>query len=111
MLMEARLGEAWAPVYLVTPDRQLHVDFELSNWFSSTHPSSHFRHNLLVAKTTPEARYGLLFNRFTIRRPNGEQERRELSAEEIEAVLGDVFGLEVEPAWRPIIERAALGAP
>lgn len=111
MLMEARLGEAWTPVYQVTPDRQLQVDYELSNWFSSTHPSSHFRHNLLVAKTTAEGRFGLLFNRLTIRRPDGTQERRELSADEIEQALADIFGLEVQPDWRPMIARAALGAP
>lgn len=111
LLMEARLGDVWAPVYRITAEPQLHADFEMSNWFSSTHPSSHFRHNLLVAKTTPEARYGLLFNRLTVRRPDGELERRELTADEIETVLGEMFGLEVEPAWRPVIERAALGAP
>lgn len=111
MLLEALLGETWAPVYRVTPDRQVQADYELSNWFSSTHPTSHFRHNLLVAKTTAEARFGLLFNRLSIRTPDGAQERRELSADDIERALAEIFGLEVQPDWRPMIERAALGAP
>lgn len=111
LLMEALLGDIWAPVYQVTAERALHADYELSNWYSSTHPSSHFRHNLLVAKTTVGGRFGLLCNRLTIRRPDGSHERRELTADEIEVVLAEVFGLEVQAEWRPMIERAALGAP
>jgi N-hydroxyarylamine O-acetyltransferase len=106
LLLEAQLGEVWQPVYQLGPERQLEVDYELPNWFTSTHPSSHFRHNLLVAKTTPQARFGLLHNRLTIRRPDGTMERRELAPAQIETTLVETFGLPVEPAWRPLFERA-----
>lgn len=106
-LVQARLGEEWEPLYELSPEPQLDVDYELPNWFTATHPSSHFRHNLSVARTTPEARYTLADRRLTIRRPEGEVERRLLSADGIEQALSETFGLPVDPAWRSVIERAA----
>jgi N-hydroxyarylamine O-acetyltransferase len=56
---------------------------------------------------TPEARHTLLNGRLTVRRPGGEVERRILDADQIERLLRETFALPVEPAWRPIVERAA----
>ena len=81
-------------------------DYEMANWFTSTHPTSHFRHNLLAARTTPQARYGLLFNQLTVRHRNGPVEKTTLDADGVEAALRDVFGLPVQPDWRPVIEAA-----
>lgn len=106
-VVEARLGAAWQPLYELSREPQLDLDYELPNWFSSTHPASPFRRDLMVARTTPEARYTLLQNRLTIRKPGGAMERRTLTAEEMELALADTFGLPVEPAWRPVLDRAA----
>ncbi|HET8700954.1 MAG TPA: arylamine N-acetyltransferase [Nitrococcus sp.] len=106
ILLEARLGEDWSPVYELSREVQLDVDSTLPNWFTSTHPSSYFRHNLMVARTTPRARYALLNNRLTVRTSEGGVERRPLSADELEHTLAATFGLPVESAWRPVIERA-----
>ena len=107
LLVQARLGETWAPLYEVPREPALEIDCEAGNWFASAHPSSHFRKELIAARTTPEARCSLLNNRLTIRRRSGETERRFLDADGIEAALGDVFGLPVAAPWRPAIERAA----
>ena len=104
--LQVLLGEVWTPVYQLSREVQLDVDYDLPNWFTSTHPTSHFRHNLMVSRTTPEARYPLLHNRLTIRGQDGTVERRMLSAGEIGAVLTDTFGLAVEPDWAPLFERA-----
>jgi N-hydroxyarylamine O-acetyltransferase len=66
---------------------------------------------VLAARTTPDARYALLFNRLTIRPVGGAPTVRVLDADGIEAALREVFDLPVEAAWRPVIERAAAGAP
>ncbi|WP_068879213.1 arylamine N-acetyltransferase [Phenylobacterium sp. CCH12-B4] len=97
--LEVRREAGWVPAY------------EMANWFTSTHPTSHFRHNLLCARTTPTARYGLLFNRFTTRPLDGTPTKQILDADGIEAVLRDTFGLAVEPSWRPMIEGAAEAPP
>ncbi|HZD26746.1 MAG TPA: arylamine N-acetyltransferase [Alphaproteobacteria bacterium] len=107
LLLQVWRDGTWLPVYEVFPEPQVQADYELANWYSSTHPDSHFRHGLMVARTAPEARYALRNNRLTVRRPDGETERRRLDADDIEATLRETFGLPVEPAWRPLIERAA----
>ncbi|EAR21603.1 arylamine N-acetyltransferase family protein [Nitrococcus mobilis] len=105
-LLQARLDGEWRSVYELSREAQLDVDYELANWFTATHPSSPFRRNLMVARTTPQARYTLLHNRLTVRSPNGGMERRALNADALEHVLAETFGLPVEPGWRPLIERA-----
>jgi len=107
LTLEVRREAGWVPAYDVSLTPCVPRDYEMANWFTSTHPSSHFRANLLCALTTPEARYGLLFNRLTTRPLGGEPTREILDADGIERVLRETFGLAVEPSWRPIIERAA----
>lgn len=101
------LDGEWTPIYDLSPEPRLDVDYEPSNWFTATHPKSLFRHNLMVARTTPDARYALLNNRLTVRRPDGNTDRRFLDADGIESALAETFRLPVEPDWRGVIERAA----
>ena len=106
-LVQVRLEGRWASLYELSPEPQEEVDLEPANWFTSTHPASPFRSALVVARVTPEARSTMLDGRLTVRRPSGRVERRQLDADGIEETLGGLFGLPVEPDWRPIIERAA----
>lgn len=110
-LLEAELeanGEtAWHSVYLVSPAPCRDGDYAMANFYTAHFPQSHFRHDLIVARTTPEARYGLLRNRLTVRRPDGSGERRYLTADDLERALREVFLLQVEAAWRPVLEAAA----
>ena len=110
LVLEADVERQWSPVYALYPAPQLDIDYAVANWFTMTHPDSHFRHRLIVTRTTAEARYVLLENRLTIRRPGQPQERRFLNADEIERALADTFILPVDPAWRPLIERAAAAS-
>jgi len=109
--LEVHREAGWLAAWELSLDPCVPGDYEMANWYTATFPTSHFRHNLLAAKTTPEARYGLLFNRFTVRPRGGETQSSILDADGIEAALRDTFGLPVQPDWRPLIERAALGAP
>jgi len=106
-LLQLRAGDRWFPLYDISAEPWHDSQFELPNWYTSTHPNSHFRRDLVVARTTAEARYGLRNGRFTVRRPDGTSERRHLSADGIERMLGDLFGLPVDTEWRPILEKAA----
>lgn len=106
--LEAEIAGHWAPVYRLLPSVQRDADYELANWYTATHPQSHFRHRLIVTRTTPDARHALLGGRLTVRGTDGTAERRFLDADEIERELAERFLLPVEPAWRPLLERAAL---
>ena len=106
--LEAEIAGRWAPVYRLLPSPMLDTDYQLANWYTATHPESHFRHRLIVTRTTPEARHVLAGARLTVRSASGETERRFLDADEIERELAARFLLPVEAEWRPVIERAAL---
>lgn len=109
--LEVAREPGWLAAYDLSPVPCVPRDYEMANWFTSTHPSSHFRANLMVGRTTAEARYGLLQNRFTVRPLGGETTREVLDPDGMERVLAEVFGLPVEPAWRPVMERIAAAAP
>lgn len=106
LILQAELEENWTPVYEISLEPQFLVDYELASWFTSTYPASNFRKSLMVSRTTPEYRAALLENRLTIRPCKGEVQRDFLSVEQLEQALIDVFGLPVEPEWRPVLEKA-----
>lgn len=107
-LVEALLGDSWAAMYVFDDVPQQPIDIAVANWYTATHPSSHFRHQLIVARASAEARYVLRDNRLTIRFTDGRVEQAYLTADEIEAALADLFLLPVRPHWRPAIARAAV---
>jgi N-hydroxyarylamine O-acetyltransferase len=106
-IIETELDGIWRQLYELSPEPQLDVDFEPLNWFTSAHPSSIFLKDLMVARTTGDIRYMLMNGRLTIRHRGGSDERRVLNADELAATLGELFGLTVEPAWQPLLERVA----
>lgn len=112
-LVLADLSGTWAPLYQVALGPWLDVDYEPANYFTYTHPSSHFTWSMTVGRTTPTARYALKNNRLTHRDQAGQLvEQRDLTVDELEATLRDVIGLPVEASWRPVLEKVvAWGTP
>jgi N-hydroxyarylamine O-acetyltransferase len=103
----AQIDDRWAALYRIDADPAHAIDYIVGNWYTSAHPESHFRHQLIAARTTAEARFGLRDNRLTVRLADGRIDRRYLTADEIERALAEIFLLPVRPHWRPAIERAA----
>lgn len=103
----ALIESQWRTIYQIADGVPAPIDYEVGNWYTSTHPDSHFRHQLVAARTTTEARYALRDNRLTTRLADGRTDRRYLTADEIERTLAEIFLLPVERHWRPAIERAA----
>jgi N-hydroxyarylamine O-acetyltransferase len=80
-------------LYAFSPQPRYPVDFEVANWYTSTHPQSRFVQTLTVQLPTPEARY-ILRNRLFVIERGGTEETRELkSEEELFTVLLQTFGL------------------
>lgn len=98
VLLETTL-EAWTPVYRLSGETPEPIDYEVGNWFTSTHPQSKFRQVLMVARTTPDARYALLNNRLTVRPVGQPAERRNLELDELLQALPELFGLAVGEDW------------
>jgi N-hydroxyarylamine O-acetyltransferase len=107
LLLQALVEDQWQPVYSIAAEPWLEDQYEMANWYTSTHPASHFRHRLIVTRTTREARYILADGRLTIRRSDGSAEKALLDADQIMEALAGTFQLPVEAEWRPVAERAA----
>jgi N-hydroxyarylamine O-acetyltransferase len=91
----------WHDVSLFRPEPAAAVDLEMGNWYSHTHPQAHFRHNLMVARATPDGRCTLLNRELTLRDRAGRTEKRELaSPDELPAVLADHFDLTLPAGTR-----------
>jgi N-hydroxyarylamine O-acetyltransferase len=92
--VQTMIGGERTALYRFSLEEQLPLDYEVSNWFCSTHPESKFTTDLMVARLPPGKRLGLLNRRFSIHHPDGRTERRELrGADEIADVLETEFGI------------------
>jgi len=93
-VMRVQVGDKWIPLYRFDLQEQLLSDFELMNWYTSTHPKSLFVNNLLVARPDDRCRYFLLNNTLKTHHSDGGSERRTLgSAAELRETLENVFRL------------------
>ncbi len=95
-ILQARLAQVWKPLYQFDLQPQYPCDYEVSNWHVSTHPSSIFVNTIMAARVAPHARYGLRNTQLTTHDLAGQTEQRQLaSTQELEAVLTDVFRLNI----------------
>ncbi len=93
-VMQARIGEEWKPLYRFTLDEAHPPDYEVSSWYLSTHPRSHFLGGLMVARPAPDGRHALRNTTLTTHHRDGRTERRTLaSAAELREALHATFGI------------------
>jgi N-hydroxyarylamine O-acetyltransferase len=98
---QAKLGETWSDVYLFSTDEAPGIDFEVGNWYTSTHPQSRFRQHLGVSIAGENCRHTLLNRELSTRHADGRVEKRTIdSADELLAVLAEYFGLHFPPGTR-----------
>lgn len=102
VLLRGEGGAAWHDVYEYTLEQMPRIDREVANWYTSTHPDSHFRHRLMVARAAPDgARHTLLNDELTFRRRDGSADRRRVDGpDDLLAILRDVFDLQFPAGTR-----------
>lgn len=84
----------WADLYEFTLQPVPAIDFEVGNWWTSTHPFSKFTQNVIASAVADGVRYTLLNREFTTRYLDGRAEPRLLATpDELLAVLARSFGL------------------
>jgi N-hydroxyarylamine O-acetyltransferase len=88
--------ESWARIYRFDLHPVEWIDYETSNWYTSTAPDSIFLTTLIVCRVMPEARIALVNDQLSERAADGEliSERQIASADELATCLRDRFGLE-----------------
>jgi N-hydroxyarylamine O-acetyltransferase len=92
-VLQAQGAAGWGDLYAFTREPQYAVDFEMANHFTSTHPSSVFVRTPTVQLPTPEARYVLRGQEFTVLRGEASSSRTVEDGEELLRLLAEVFGL------------------
>lgn len=92
--LEAEADGDWLHLYVFEPRPAYPVDFEMSNWYVSTNPASHFTRDLIAVRTTDDARHVLHNTRYSYYGADTPPIRRELgSGAELVDVLENTFGL------------------
>jgi N-hydroxyarylamine O-acetyltransferase len=93
-------GTEWMDLYAFTMEPQFPVDFEVANYYVSTHPLSRFTQTLVVQLATPAARYGLVNREFTTDRGAEALTRTIVNDDELLEALSESFGLEFPSGTR-----------
>jgi len=91
---QALVRDEWRTLYRFRLQPTEPIDYVVANHFTSTHPSSHFLHSLIVARTLSDRRLGLRNREFVVHTLGQESVRRTLQGtEEIKRVLEEQFGI------------------
>ncbi|WOD16160.1 arylamine N-acetyltransferase family protein [Paraburkholderia kirstenboschensis] len=87
--------QTWSRVYRFDLHPVEWIDYETSNWYTSTSPEAVFASNLIVCRVLQETRLTLLNDQLNERAADGSivREQRVASADELAACLRDRFGL------------------
>jgi N-hydroxyarylamine O-acetyltransferase len=78
LVHQAYFANNWHDLCEFTLEPMSPIDREMGNWYTSTHPRSHFREHLMVARATPEGRVILSDSEFTWRQRDGSAKSRVL---------------------------------
>ena len=107
--LQARLPDRWAAMYRFTLEPRVQADYEVGNWYTSTHPDSFFANGLIVSRAPEGRRINLENTRLTSYFADGRVEARTIgSAGELHEVLTGDFGLSIDPdEARRMFERLA----
>ena len=115
-VLQRRLSGEWQDLYVVMPDPAHAIDFEVGNWYTSTHPNSAFVLNLTAQAVIGECRHVLRNLVHSI--SCGEALRtREIPRAELLPLLRGTFGLDLpedstfralDAGWSPTTDPADM---
>lgn len=92
----AQVGEEWRGLYVFDLQAQAAIDYEIGNWYVSTHPDSPFVGQLKVARLAPGKRHTLNNANYAVHFLDRPSEKHTLgSADELLALLTETFGIRV----------------
>lgn len=101
LTLETRLPAGWTRLYRFTLEPAERSDYDMANWYASTHPDFILTRNLIAERLTPRARIALFNRRLTRRHADGGAEVVELASPEALARVLDLdFDLDppIDPA-------------
>jgi N-hydroxyarylamine O-acetyltransferase len=99
-VLQSLQAGSWQDLYAFTLEPQYDVDFELANYWTSTHPTSIFVKTMTVQLVKPEGRHFLRGRQLTLMRGESANVREIEDDETLLSVLSEVFGLTFSPGTR-----------
>lgn len=109
-VLEADAGGQWRQMYQFGLEEHIGPDYEVANYYMSTHPRSPFVVRLVAARPLPGKRLALANNAMSIHHVGGPTEKRTIgSAPELRRVLREEFGVALpdDPRLEQKLERVA----
>jgi N-hydroxyarylamine O-acetyltransferase len=99
-VLQSAHGGDWTDLYAFTLEPYYDVDFEMANYYVSTHPNSRFVQTLTAQLLTPEARYMLVNRELTVLRDDTSHTQTIEGDDGLLRVLAETFSLEFPPGTR-----------
>jgi len=100
-VMQACTDAEWRDLYAFTLEPQLPVDYEIANYYTSTHPASRFVRTLTVQRLTPDVRHTLRDREYIEEHGATIARRTVADDDEVLALLATTFGLSL-PSGTPL---------
>jgi N-hydroxyarylamine O-acetyltransferase len=91
-VLQWRRPAGWRDLYAFSPEPRFAADFEVANWYTSTHPESRFVITLTVQSAQLEVRHLLNNLDYARVRPDGH-ETRQLGRNELVGFIAETFDL------------------
>lgn len=108
-VLEAEAGDTWRAMYQFGLEEHIGPDYEVSNYYMSTHPRSPFVARLVAARPLPGKRFALANTAMSIHHTGGPTEKRTIQTiEEMRRVLMLEFGVELPDDERLDAKLATL---
>ena len=97
LTLQARLKHSWQHIYRVIPHPRYDGEYEITNWYTGTHPETPYQGNIIVAKPGPNRTRLTMYNaRVTVRDADGQAKKRWLTTDnEFRDVLRGEFGINI----------------
>jgi N-hydroxyarylamine O-acetyltransferase len=95
LTLQARLKDDWHHIYRVIPYPRHDAEYDITNWYTATHPETPYPGNFIAARPGPNRTRITMYNaRVTVRGADGHAEKRWLASErEFKDTLRGEFGL------------------
>src|SRR4051812_46096486 len=97
LTLQARLKQGWEHIYRVIPYPRYDGEYEITNWYTGTHPETPYQGNIIAARPGPNRTRITMYNaRVTVRDVEGHADKRWLTTDiEYRDVLQGEFGLNI----------------
>ena len=106
-VLQAWREEDWVDLYSFTLEPQTMADYEMANYYTSTHPDSRFVQTLTVQLPAPEVRYVLRNREFITDWGTRVTSKVLADDQELLRVLAESFGLHFAPGTRFRFQESA----